>query len=239
MEMKERIENFRNKEKYNVDDVRELVEILRSDDGCAWDREQTNKSIRNAIIEETYEFIEGLDNDDRELMKEELGDVFFQVFFHARILEEDGFFNVDDVADGICKKMVLRHPHVFGDVVVKNSAEVLNNWDIIKKGEKHRDSAKKELESVSMTLPSLIRAEKLLSKYKKEGGYVEKDKNILFDNIEKALEKAKEGLDEKTLGELLFKIANLSYASDINSEEALYHYNNGFVSEKSAELENK
>ncbi|MCR5353809.1 MAG: MazG family protein [Clostridiales bacterium] len=237
--MKERIENFRNKEKYNVDDVRELVEILRSDDGCAWDREQTNKSIRNAIIEETYEFIEGLDNDDRELMKEELGDVFFQVFFHARILEEDGFFNVDDVADGICKKMVLRHPHVFGDVVVKNSAEVLNNWDIIKKSEKHRDSAKKELESVSVTLPSLIRAQKLLSKYKKEGGYVEKDKNILFDNIEKALEKAKEGLDEKTLGELLFKIANLSYASDINSEEALYHYNNGFVSEKSAELENK
>jgi tetrapyrrole methylase family protein/MazG family protein len=239
MEMKQRIENFKNKKSYCVDDIKELVEILRSDDGCAWDREQTNESIRNAIIEETYEFIEGLDNDDKELMKEELGDVFFQVFFHSRILEENGFFNVDDVADGICKKMVLRHPHVFGDVVVKNSAEVLNNWDIIKKSEKHRDSAKKELESVSVTLPSLIRAQKLLSKYKKEGGYVEKDKEKLFCEIQSALEKAKENLDENSLGNLLFCIANLAYASDINAEESLYKYNNGFVDEKSAELAKK
>ena len=161
--MTEKILNFKNKDKYTVSDIAELVEILRSEDGCAWDREQTHASIRNAMIEETYEFIEGLDADDKELMQEELGDVIFQVFFHARIAEENGRFNVNDVADGICKKMVLRHPHVFGDVTVANSAEVLKNWEEIKKSEKNRDSVKKDLESVPAVLPSLIRAEKLIS----------------------------------------------------------------------------
>ena len=93
--MTEKILNFKNKDKYTVSDIAELVEILRSEDGCAWDREQTHASIRNAMIEETYEFIEGLDADDKELMQEELGDVIFQVFFHARIAEENGRFNVN------------------------------------------------------------------------------------------------------------------------------------------------
>ena len=119
--MKDQIKAFKEKKTYNTEDIRELVEILRSPDGCAWDREQTHKSVRNAMIEETYEFIEGLDKDDRTLMKEELGDVLFQVFFHARIAEESGNFSMDDIADEVCKKMVLRHPHVFGDVSVKNS----------------------------------------------------------------------------------------------------------------------
>ena len=162
--MKDQIKAFKEKKTYNTEDIRELVEILRSPDGCAWDREQTHKSVRNAMIEETYEFIEGLDKDDRTLMKEELGDVLFQVFFHARIAEESGDFSMDDIADEVCKKMVLRHPHVFGDVSVKNSDEVLQNWETIKKAEKSRDTLEKQLESVSSALPSLIRAEKLLTK---------------------------------------------------------------------------
>ena len=109
--MTEEIKAFKEKETYTPEDIRELVAILRSPDGCAWDREQTHKSVRNAMIEETYEFIEGLDKDDKTLMKEELGDVLFQVFFHARIAEESGEFSIDDIADEICKKMVLRHPH--------------------------------------------------------------------------------------------------------------------------------
>lgn len=132
--MTEQIKVFKEKENYTLADIRELVEILRSKDGCAWDREQTHKSVRNAMIEETYEFIEGLDKNDETLMKEELGDVMFQVFFHARIAEEEGSFNIDDIADEICKKMVLRHPHVFGDVSVKDSRRGLEKLGNHKKG---------------------------------------------------------------------------------------------------------
>ena len=181
--MTEQIKVFKEKENYTLADIRELVEILRSKDGCAWDREQTHKSVRNAMIEETYEFIEGLDKNDETLMKEELGDVMFQVFFHARIAEEEGSFNIDDIADEICKKMVLRHPHVFGDVSVKDSGEVLKNWETIKKAEKSRDTLEKQLESVSSALPSLIRAEKLFSRCKKEGVAVERDPEKLIRNI--------------------------------------------------------
>ena len=231
--MTEKILNYKNKDKYTVSDIAELVEILRSEDGCAWDREQTHASVRNAMIEETYEFIEGLDADDKELMQEELGDVIFQVFFHARIAEENGRFNVNDVADGICKKMVLRHPHVFGDVTVANSAEVLKNWEEIKKSEKNRDSVKKDLESVPAVLPSLIRAEKLLSRYKKNGGKVEKNTSVLVNDLKNAVNALGDGASSEEIGEILFKIANLTYASDINAEQALYEKNDRFVKENS------
>ena len=231
--MTEKILNFKNKDKYTVSDIAELVEILRSEDGCAWDREQTHGSIRNAMIEETYEFIEGLDADDKELMQEELGDVIFQVFFHARIAEESGRFNVDDIADGICKKMVLRHPHVFGDVTVANSAEVLKNWEEIKKSEKNRDSVKKDLESVPSVLPSLIRAEKLLSRFKKNGGKVEKDTAVLVSDLKNAVNALGDTVSSDEMGEILFKLANLTYASDINAEQALYEKNERFVKENS------
>ncbi len=231
--MTEKILNFKNKDKYTVEDISELVEILRSEDGCSWDREQTHKSVRNAMIEETYEFIEGLDADDKELMQEELGDVIFQVFFHARIAEENGRFNINDIADGICKKMVLRHPHVFGDVTVANSEEVLRNWDAIKKNEKNRDSVKKDLESVPAVLPSLIRAEKLLSRFKKNGGKVEKDVSTLIDSLKIAVNNLDSNVSSEEIGEILFKIANITYASDINAEQALYEKNERFVKENS------
>ena len=231
--MTEKILNFKNKEKYTVSDIAELVEILRGEGGCAWDREQTHESIRNAMIEETYEFIEGLDAKDDELMEEELGDVIFQVFFHARIADERGGFDFDDVADGICKKMVLRHPHVFGDVTVANSAEVLKNWEEIKKSEKNRDSVKKDLESVPAVLPSLIRAEKLLSRFKKNGGKVEKDTSVLVSDLKNAVNALGDTVSSDEMGEILFKLANLTYASDINAEQALYDKNEKFVKEKS------
>lgn len=231
--MTQKILDFKNKEKYTVSDIALLVEILRSEDGCAWDREQTHESVRNAMIEETYEFIEGLDARDNELMKEELGDVIFQVFFHAQIAKENGNFNVDDIADGICKKMVLRHPHVFGDVVVANSYEVLKNWDEIKKSEKNRDSVKKELESVPAVLPSLIRAEKLLSRYKKNGGAVEKNTAKLVNELKTAVNAIDEEVTSEQIGELLFKLANLTYAKGINAEQALYDKNQRFVKENS------
>ena len=230
--MKSKINDFKNKDSYKIEDIAELVDILRSEDGCAWDREQTHKSVRNGIIEETYEFVEGLDLDDKELMQEELGDVVFQVFFHAQIAKENGDFDINDVADGICKKMVMRHPHVFGDVTVKDSSEVLKNWYDIKKNEKSRSTVEKQLDSVPKTLPSLIRAEKLLSRYKKEGGTVEKDKDKLIEQIINNANMLKDGITSESIGELLFTITNLSYVSDINSEQSLYEKNESFVSEK-------
>lgn len=229
--MNKRIENFKNKEKYKVEDISELVEILRSEQGCKWDREQDHKSIRNAMIEETYEFIEGLDENDCELMKEELGDVAFQVFFHAQIAKESGSFDIDDIADGICKKMVLRHPHVFGDVTVKDSSEVLKNWEAIKKSEKSRNTVKKELESVSKALPSLIRSQKLLSRYKREGGYVETNPLTIIEELKASVNALSEDMSAEKISEVLFKTANLSYALKIDSEQALYEKNDRFVKE--------
>ncbi len=237
--MTEQIKAFKEKENYTLADIRELVEILRSKDGCAWDREQTHKSVRNAMIEETYEFIEGLDKNDETLMKEELGDVMFQVFFHARIAEEDGSFNIDDIADEICKKMVLRHPHVFGDVSVKDSSEVLKNWETIKKAEKSRDTLEKQLESVSSALPSLIRAEKLLSRCKKEGVAVERDPEKLIRNITERAAALTPNTDSAQIGELLFAVTNLSYALKINSEQALYEKNDRFIKETTKNEEQK
>ena len=237
--MTEQIKAFKEKENYTLADIRELVEILRSKDGCAWDREQTHKSVRNAMIEETYEFIEGLDKNDETLMKEELGDVMFQVFFHARIAEEDGSFNIDDIADEICKKMVLRHPHVFRDVSVKDSSEVLKNWETIKKAEKSRDTLEKQLESVSSALPSLIRAEKLLSRCKKEGVAVERDPEKLIRNITERAAALTPNTDSAQIGELLFAVTNLSYALKINSEQALYEKNDRFIKETTKNEEQK
>ncbi len=237
--MTEQIKAFGKKEKYTLSDIRELVAILRSDDGCAWDREQTHQSVRNAMIEETYEFIEGLDKNDQTLMREELGDVLFQVFFHARIAEEDKEFDIDDIADEICKKMVLRHPHVFGDVTVKDSGEVLKNWETIKKAEKSRDTLEKQLDSVSKALPSLIRAEKLLSRCKKEGVSVERDPEKLIRNISEKAEALTPDADSRVIGELLFAVANLSYALKINSEQALYETNDNFIRETTNKEEHK
>ncbi len=236
--MTEKIEAFGKKERYTLADAVELVEILRGPDGCTWDREQTHSSVRNALIEEAYELVEGIDLNDAALMREEMGDVLFQVLFHAEIERENGAYTVDDVADELCKKMVLRHPHVFGDVKVKDSGEVIENWDAIKKVEKARDTVGKQLESVPKTLPSLIRAEKLLSRYKKNGGNVEKDAGVLVGRIREKAEALTENVTEEEIGEFLFLVANLTYAKKINAEEALYRRNERFTAEKSKEEDN-
>ena len=171
--MNERISNLKNKlkteERHDFESLRQLVEVLRSEDGCPWDAEQTHASIRTDLIEETYEAIEGIDKDDMVLLREELGDVMFQVLFHSRIEEEKGGFTVDDVVNDICHKMIVRHPHVFGDVQVDGSAQVLKNWEAIKTVEKSRDTAKAKMEAVPKQYPSLIRAKKVVKKARAAG----------------------------------------------------------------------
>jgi tetrapyrrole methylase family protein/MazG family protein len=119
--------DFKEKPSYKFEDLITIMKMLRSPNGCPWDKEQTHKSIRNNLIEETYEAIEAIDTEDTELLKEELGDVLLQVVFHSEMEAEKGSFNIDDVCDGVCKKLIVRHPHIFSDVTANTTEEVLNN----------------------------------------------------------------------------------------------------------------
>lgn len=209
--MNERIQYLKNKlkneEKHDFQSLCELVEVLRSDEGCPWDAEQTHDSIRNDLIEETYEVIEAIDKQDQALLREELGDVMFQVIFHSRIEEEAGAFNVQDVIGDIVEKMLLRHPHVFGDVEVNSSEQVLDNWEKIKKVEKSRTTVKEQLVSVPKQFPALIRARKIVKKARKAGWDFGSDE----DNMKKiaalaeSLHTAESAEKQKILTEMIFQ----------------------------------
>ena len=161
--------NFTRKPRYDYADLLEIIRLLRSPEGCPWDKAQTHASIRRGLLEESYEAAEAIDLDDAALLQEELGDVLLQVMFHARMEEERGSFTFDDVCNGICRKLILRHPHVFGDTEVSGTAQVLDNWDAIKQRSKSQTTATETLESVARSLPALMRAEKLLGRAKKAG----------------------------------------------------------------------
>lgn len=147
-------------DRYHFSDLCTIMEILRGEGGCPWDREQNHASIRNNFIEETYEVIEAIDTEDPVLLREELGDVLLQVVFHARMEEEIGRFNIDDVANDICTKLIRRHPHIFGAVKAETSDEVLANWEAIKADEKSRVTVADKLHAIPPMLPALMRAEK-------------------------------------------------------------------------------
>ena len=150
-----------NKERYSFNDLVDIVTILRGEGGCPWDREQDHKSIRDDLIEETYEVIEAIDTEDPVLLREELGDVLLQIVFHAGIEEDAGRFDIDNVANDICAKLIHRHPHVFGDVSVENTEQVLSNWEQIKSEEKERVTVTDKLRSIPPMLPALMRATKV------------------------------------------------------------------------------
>ncbi len=209
--------NFLKKEKYGVSDLIEIMRILRSDEGCPWDREQTHESIRMNFIEEAYEACEAIDNGDTELLCEELGDVLAQVVFHSEIERDAGRFDINDVADGVCKKFILRHPHVFGDCTVKDSAEVLKNWDDIKRVEKKQETHFSAMDSVARSLPSLMRADKLLSKAKK-AGVPQKSAEEILRSLSDKLSSA----DTVNIGDVLFDVLKLARISGVNPEQALY-----------------
>lgn len=223
------------KEKYNVDDLVEIVSVLRKPGGCPWDAEQNHKSIRQNFIEEVYEAIEAIDTDDTELLKEELGDVLLQVVFHSVMETEKGAFNFDEVADGICKKLIIRHPHVFGSVKVSSTEDVLNNWDEIKKQTKNQKSQSEAMESVSKALPALMRSEKIQKKAAKAG--------FDWDNVSDCLDKLEEEVAElraavnnqdannmqEELGDVLFSAVNVSRFIKFDAEYALTLANEKFL----------
>ena len=225
--------DFQQKETYDFNDLLRIMEILRAPDGCMWDREQDHQSIRRNFIEETYEVCEAIDEEDTEHLKEELGDVLLEVGFQTQMGKEKGVFDIGDVADGICKKLIFRHPHIFGSVEVSSSEEILRNWDELKRKEKHQETDTAALQSVAKSLPGLIRAEKLQKKAAKVG--------FDWDRAEDALDKVAEELDEvrramqgdgdpeEELGDLLFAAVNVSRHLKIDAERAMEKACNKFT----------
>ena len=213
----------------------DIVEILRSPEGCPWDREQDHKSIRRDFLEETYEVIEAINKDDKDLLLEELGDVLLQIVFHTQIEREKGTFQLSDVADGICKKMIERHPHVFGDINVETSEQVLENWDVIKKRTKQQKTQTESMLSIPREFPALMRADKVQKKASKVG--------FDWDSADGAFQKVSEELNElreayskgdkenihEELGDLLFSVVNVSRFVKVDSEEALTNSTDKFI----------
>ncbi|WP_040196141.1 nucleoside triphosphate pyrophosphohydrolase [Candidatus Soleaferrea massiliensis] len=220
-------ENFTFKERYGIDDLRTIMALLRSPGGCPWDKKQDHHTIRNNFLEETYEVLEAIDQNDAEHLKEELGDVLLQVVFHAQMEQEIGSFNFDDVCDGICQKLILRHPHIFADVKADDSETVLKNWDAIKKVEKGQESATDTLLSVPKVFPSLMRSEKVQKRAARTGFDYPGVGDALCDlksevrELEQAIETGDRENQKEELGDLLFACVNVSRFLKTDAEEAL------------------
>ena len=205
---------YERKERYTVDDLAEIISLLRSKEGCPWDREQTHESIRSELIEETYEVIEAIDQKDPAMLREELGDLLLQVVFHAQIEQEQAHFTLEDVCTEICEKMIVRHPHVFSTVQADTTEDVLKNWDTIKEETKHQTTRTETLEAVAKTLPALMRAQKVSKRAAKGKGHFLCKESALASVTEckHTLEQAVylEDKDELTraMGEMLFCCAS-------------------------------
>ena len=226
---------FKFKEKYNIDDLLEIMALLRSENGCPWDKVQTHESIRTDLIEETYEVCEGIDNNSPEMLREELGDLLLQIVFHAQIEREAGSFTFDDVCNDICQKLVYRHPHVFGEVKVNGSDDVLKNWDALKKESKQQETYTETLQSVPKNFPSLLRAEKVCKRAYRAGMPI----NDAHETVGKItdligqldLENTEGSVSEnqRICGEILLNISNLDRILKIDGEKALTYSTNRFI----------
>ena len=221
--------DFQYKDSYGVKDLEEIVRILRAPGGCPWDAEQTHQSIRRNFLEEAYEAVEAIDEGSPEHLEEELGDVVM----HARMEQEAGRFDLDGVADGICKKLIYRHPHVFGDVAVSGTGEVLSNWEALKRKEKGQATNTDALEAVARALPALWRAEKVQKKARK-AGFDWPDVSGALDKLSEELEELKTAAAEGTnvseeLGDLLFSAVNAARFLKVDPEDALNGATDKFI----------
>lgn len=237
----------------NTKDFNELINIietLRGENGCPWDREQNHQSIKRGLIEESYEVIEAIDKNNDEMMIEELGDLLLQIVFHAQIGKEDGYFDINDVVQAICNKMIYRHPHVFKNMKVENSDQVLDNWDKLKRKEQGLSTYTDELKHIPKIFPALIRAEKVQKKAAKVG--------FDWEKVEDAMEKVLEELNEvkdvyksnnrdkilEEIGDLTFSVVNVARFLDIDPENALNYTIGKFIKrfefiEQKAKMKNR
>ena len=217
--------DFIYKERYDVNDFRRIMELLRSEGGCPWDRVQTHESIRRNMIEEAYEAVAAINHGDMENLREELGDLQMQVLFHARMEEEQGGFTFDDVCDEAVKKLIRRHPHVFGSAQAGTPDEVLQTWDEVKRQEKSQKTTAKAMADVADALPALWRAEKIQKKAAK-AGFDWPDMSGAREKISEELSELDEAIAsgtgiEEELGDLLAAVVNLARFLDVDPERAL------------------
>ncbi|WP_316630728.1 nucleoside triphosphate pyrophosphohydrolase [uncultured Ruminococcus sp.] len=227
--------DFQYKETYDISDLIHIMRILRAPDGCPWDRVQTHESIRQNFIEETYEAVEAIDKGDSPLLKEELGDVLMQVIFHSLMEEEAGRFDFNDVCNDVCQKLIIRHPHVFGNIEADTPEEVLKNWDAIKMQTKSQKSTADSVDDVARSLPALMRAQKVQKRSAKSGmdfrsaeeaaAKVPEEQRELFTAIDSG-DKAK---IEEELGDLLFSVVNIARFAGVDAEQALYRSTDKFA----------
>ena len=217
----------------NLERLIEIIEILRSENGCKWDREQTHATLRKNMLEEAYEAVDAIDDNDMKHLREELGDVLLQVVLHAQIAKDDGDFDIEDVAKELSDKLVHRHPHVFGDTKVSSTAEILDNWEQLKKEEKkHRKSI---LDGVSRAQSALMSAQKISKKAVKVGfewDSVETLKECIKSEYREFEEVAQLGdLDkmEDEMGDIFFATVNYARWHKIDAEQALLRANKKFT----------
>lgn len=220
---------------YNLESLIEIMAKLRSKQGCPWDREQTHQSLIQYLIEESYEVIDAIKQENPQLLADELGDLLLQIVFHAQIATENDQFGMDEVINAVCNKMIRRHPHVFSDTKINSVGDVLTNWEEIKQQEKLNRDRTSILDGIPNHLPALMRAEKIQSKAKKSG--------FDWENIQGTLEKLNEEIKEfqtaisdkdqdnmeEELGDLLFSIVNVARHLDLDPELALARTNDKFI----------
>ena len=217
--------NFERKETYSLQDLIEILRILRAPGGCPWDRAQTHLSDRRNFLEEAYEAAEAFDRDDPALMCEELGDMLMQVLFNIHIEEDAGRFTTDDVTDHICKKLIFRHPHVFGTAAADTSEEVLVNWEALKRQEKGQQTTADAMDAVARSLPALWRADKLQSKAAK-AGFEFADVSGALDKLDEETRELREAAERGTnfseeLGDVLFAAVKAGRFLNVDPEDAL------------------
>lgn len=221
--------------KCTFEELMNIIRHLRSEKGCPWDREQTHESLKSCMIEEAYETIEAINNKDYKNLCEELGDMLLQVALHTAIAEENNEFTIEDVIGEECKKMIHRHPHVFGDVLLGDSSEVIDSWEEIKQKEKNQKNPSEGILNIPKALPANIRAEKVQKKAAKVG--------MEFASYEQVLDKVYEELEElkiakkngnvleveEEFGDLMFSVVNLSRFLQLNAENSLTNATNKFI----------
>ncbi len=227
--------DFELKDKYNCKDLEHIMDLLRAPGGCPWDAKQTHESIKQNFIEETYEVIEAINKNDSALLCEELGDVMMQVIFHACMEKEKGVFDFDDVCDGICKKLIVRHPHVFGDTQADTVEKVLSNWDEIKNKTKGRKTVTDSMLSVPRELPALMRAAKIQKKAA-DVGFDWEDASGAFDKLYEEFGELREAVEQgdrehidEEFGDLLFAAVNVSRFIRSDAEESLTKASDKFL----------
>ena len=217
--------NFVRKPRYDYNDLLEVIRLLRSPEGCPWDKVQTHESIRRGLLEEAYEAAEAIDARDTDLLKEELGDVLMQVVFHADIEKDAGHFDMDDVCDGVVKKLLFRHPHVFGAAHEDSPESVLVSWDKLKRREKGQKTTADALDAVARSLPGLWRAEKLQKKAA-DAGFDWPDVQGALDKLDEETAELRQAVAENgdvsgELGDVLFAAVKVGRFCGVDPEEAI------------------